>query len=341
MERPLTQRALEDAVVRHCAPVLLNAKAGSMFTFVGSFTPHAQEPTCEREAPAGSKACTRSVKPVAPTCANAHGNIPYANARNPQRAARSVSRDTVPQSKERPTRNPARNRNRGTWVQTAHARQALCDTAAHEPTWQARRQRLAQLVDTCDSVLAPYGVRVTVLAWRPCGAIVYAYRPVLLARDLADNRVQEALARYGYPLAPAPHTSEKIPRCSKQISRCSKRATRKQAEYDNVSGLETLPVEKLLTHLGGQFSCVTGMPHEIGFFLGYPYEDVTGFIEHQGRGFICFGCWKVYANPRQALRRFSQFKRCARRAEHLLRAGATLAELAEKPDRPQRLARVA
>ena len=235
MERPLTQRALEDAVVRHCAPVLLNAKAGSMFTFVGSFTPHAQE-----------------------------------------------------------------------------------------PAWQVRRRRLAQLVDACDSALAPYGVRVTVLAWRPCGAIVYAYRPVLLARDLADTRVREALARCGYPLAPASHTSEEIPRCSK-------RATRKRTGCDNASGLKTLPLEKLLAHLGERFSCVTGMPHEIGFFLGYPYEDVTGFIEHQGRDFICFGCWKVYANPRQALQRFARFKRCARRAELLWRAGTTLAELACPP----------
>ena len=66
----------------------------------------------------------------------------------------------------------------------------------------------------------------------------------------------------------------------------------------------------------------------LGFFLGYPYEDVMGFITHRGRDFICFGCWKVYANPRRALRSFSRFKRCARRAERLRSSGATLADLA-------------
>ena len=39
-----------------------------------------------------------------------------------------------------------------------------------------------------------------------------------------------------------------------------------------------------------------GFPHEIGLFLGYPVEDVLGFIENAGQNCKCCGCWKVYCN---------------------------------------------
>lgn len=40
-------------------------------------------------------------------------------------------------------------------------------------------------------------------------------------------------------------------------------------------------------------------PHEIGLFLGYPYEDVMGFIENKGENYIISGCWKVYKNSKE------------------------------------------
>ena len=40
-------------------------------------------------------------------------------------------------------------------------------------------------------------------------------------------------------------------------------------------------------------------PHEMGLLLGYPVEDVRGFIEHQGRDYLCTGYWKVYENLEQ------------------------------------------
>lgn len=37
-------------------------------------------------------------------------------------------------------------------------------------------------------------------------------------------------------------------------------------------------------------------PHEMGLLLGYPIEDVRGFIEHNGCGCLYSGYWKVYRN---------------------------------------------
>lgn len=51
-------------------------------------------------------------------------------------------------------------------------------------------------------------------------------------------------------------------------------------------------------------------PHEIGIFLGYPLEDVDGFITHQGENCKLCGCWKVYGNVEQARRTFASYEKC-------------------------------
>ena len=53
-------------------------------------------------------------------------------------------------------------------------------------------------------------------------------------------------------------------------------------------------------------------PHEIGLFLGYPLEDVRGFMENCGRNYRLCGCWKVYGDPEAALRCFARYRKCAR-----------------------------
>ena len=51
-------------------------------------------------------------------------------------------------------------------------------------------------------------------------------------------------------------------------------------------------------------------PHEIGLFLGYPPEDVRGFIENKAQDCKCVGCWKVYGDETAAQRRFAQYQKC-------------------------------
>lgn len=40
-------------------------------------------------------------------------------------------------------------------------------------------------------------------------------------------------------------------------------------------------------------------PHEIGLFLGYPSEDVSGFIKHGAKNSKCVGTWKVTVTKRR------------------------------------------
>lgn len=49
-------------------------------------------------------------------------------------------------------------------------------------------------------------------------------------------------------------------------------------------------------------------PHEMGLFLGYPLEDVKGFIDNKGKNFLCSGYWKVYANMPEKIELFKKFQ---------------------------------
>ena len=75
-------------------------------------------------------------------------------------------------------------------------------------------------------------------------ALIYMYRPDRLQQDLKDETAGRILAQKGYPLDNTSH-------CVAELAR--------RLNY------------------GSEF------PHEIGLFLGYPSEDVYGFIK-EGSG---------------------------------------------------------
>lgn len=68
-------------------------------------------------------------------------------------------------------------------------------------------------------------------------------------------------------------------------------------------------------------------PHEIGLFLGYPPEDVRGFIEHRAADCKCVGCWKVYGDAETARKTFRQYKKCTEVYCKEWRKGASLQQL--------------
>lgn len=70
-------------------------------------------------------------------------------------------------------------------------------------------------------------------------------------------------------------------------------------------------------------------PHEMGVFLGYPVEDVIGFIEHEGKECLGVGYWKVYKNMPQKKMIFEQFERAKEWMVVLLSNGIDLMEAAD------------
>ena len=170
------------------------------------------------------------------------------------------------------------------------------EPAAQLAAWRAAQElsaALDALVAHISRALGPSGVTVRVIARRACGALVYVYRPDQLARALSDRRACERLGEWGYQTRGLGWPSLALDQLGARLERCHRRDSE------------------------------AGFPHEVGFFLGYPYEDVMGFIEHKGRDFLCCGCWKDRAKAC-----FERYRRCTQAYEALLEMGASISDLA-------------
>ena len=180
-----------------------------------------------------------------------------------------------------------------------------------------RRARLLDVIAQCNRELDSLDIHLSVLVWRPCGALVYVYRPKSLATYFADPRVQTALASEGYDTSDLStclvHLASHITLASNNAAECACSQTRcalsQQVSCSN--------------------DCVCEFPHEIGYFLGYPYEDVREFIAQRGENYKVFGAWKVYTNVEQALATFDAYRACTQYFTFVYQQGCSLAQLAQ------------
>ncbi|MBR1741606.1 MAG: DUF3793 family protein [Lachnospiraceae bacterium] len=69
-------------------------------------------------------------------------------------------------------------------------------------------------------------------------------------------------------------------------------------------------------------------PHEMGLFLGYPVEDVAGFIKNEGKKSLCTGYWKVYRNPKEKVTLFEQFEQARERMIQYIYGGGSICQIA-------------
>ena len=136
--------------------------------------------------------------------------------------------------------------------------------------------------------LCAKGVTMTILKTARGKALIYLYRAAELEKALNDAGVRRLLSSCGY--------------------RC----------FDGAGA-----VDKLRERLNG----IEAFPHEIGVFLGYPLEDVLGFIQNGGRNCLSCGCWKVYSNECAALAAFARFEKCKAVYQRLFAAGCPLTRL--------------
>ncbi len=120
---------------------------------------------------------------------------------------------------------------------------------------------------------ADKGLRFIPLRVTKTHALIYVYRPSRLKKDLMSLEVSSILEEQGYSC----DSSEKC------IADLVKRI-RNDEEF----------------------------PHEIGLFLGYPPEDVRGFIENNAKCSKCVGHWKVYGDEEKAKELFEKYKNCTR-----------------------------
>lgn len=86
-------------------------------------------------------------------------------------------------------------------------------------------------------------------------------------------------------------------------------------------------IDYLALRLGYALDNKHGFPHEMGVFMGYPLEDVLGFIENNGQNYQLSGYWKVYQNKDVAVRIFRQYDSARNMALNLIAKGGALSSL--------------
>ena len=122
-----------------------------------------------------------------------------------------------------------------------------------------------------NKILVKKGLRVLPLKMRENRALIYVYRPSWLSDDLRHDTACHLLRERGYTVG--------VP-------------------------------ERCIIQLMQKLKADDEFPHEIGLFLGYPPEDVCGFIENKAEGCKCVGCWKVYGDEAAARKMFARYKKC-------------------------------
>lgn len=102
----------------------------------------------------------------------------------------------------------------------------------------------------------------------------------------------------------------------------------KEKKYHRI---QEIPVEYVIDRVGKRFAFhrkgKIEYPHELGVLLGYPLGDVKGFIENNGKCYLCSGYWKVYENEQEAKRTFALYRLAKQFALEMVRARVELWEL--------------
>lgn len=71
-------------------------------------------------------------------------------------------------------------------------------------------------------------------------------------------------------------------------------------------------------------------PHELGLILGYPVEDVHGFIVNKGQNFLMIGYWKVYEDVLEKQKVFEQYNEAKETMILLVSRGVSILEIIDK-----------
>ncbi|MCI5697441.1 MAG: DUF3793 family protein [Clostridiales bacterium] len=136
------------------------------------------------------------------------------------------------------------------------------------------------------------GIYLIALSVSSSEAWIYIFRPHLLQKLLDNNDAMQILGNLGYDLS-------------------------------SVSGL----LKCLKTRLEN-YDMKDNFPHEIGFFLGYPPEDVISFFKNKGKNYLLCGPWKVYHDVCSAQCIFEKHRKCTRIYCERYTSGTTLEKLA-------------
>ena len=146
---------------------------------------------------------------------------------------------------------------------------------------------LRRTVRTLNQRLFHKGLLIIPVKFFENKALIYVFRPKLLNEYLKNDEVRRILDLRGY-------------------------------DTNNMNSCMRLIISRLQKD---------SFPHEIGIFLGYPPEDVQGFIDNKGKNFKICGHWKVYGDEQKCCKYFRRCEACTRDYLNSYRSGNTIERL--------------
>ena len=150
------------------------------------------------------------------------------------------------------------------------------------------KDELLDEINSFNEMFSEYGIKMIPLSFDNNVALIYVYRIKDLQNDFGNVLSQELLTKYGY---------------------------------------ESNDIVNSINRLGNRINAHKDFPHEIGLFLGYPPEDVKGFIDNKAQNYKCVGYWKVYGDEQKAIECFRKYRRCQQIFLSHLELGFSLKQL--------------
>lgn len=151
--------------------------------------------------------------------------------------------------------------------------------------------KLRECMRCWNRMLTKKGVRAVPLRFQDGRALIYVYRPARLSADFRQRESEQILEERGY--------------CKEKPGNCVVHLIKRLQEYEK-------------------------FPHEIGLFLGYPPEDVSGFIENHAGGYKWVGGWKVYGDEEAAKKQCARYRKCTEIYRNLFAKGKSVEQLTVK-----------
>lgn len=148
------------------------------------------------------------------------------------------------------------------------------------------------------------GVRVRALATRPGSMLVLMWRPALMEAFVQRDAEAALLELEGYDVSSAEACVTRLQERLRAFDACPR----------NPDGTDRFP-------------------HEVGFLLGYPLDDVLGFVRDRQHPLLR-GCWNVHADVPRAQRIFTLYEASATLAAARFDLGEPLEAIASAASYP-------
>lgn len=137
-------------------------------------------------------------------------------------------------------------------------------------------------------------IKLFLLCTRGEKSTVFLYNEELFAKHLKKRKIWEFMKRYGYY------------RCEPEyVLVCFQRRYKSYREGRNI------------------------FPDELGVLLGYPLEDVEGYVKNEGRDALYTGYWKVYEEVQEKKEIFRMFELARETLLQLMGKGMKMSEIIE------------